>query len=306
MGTAIRHGLLVLAELTLLFVGISFALALFQRRFGEEQIRTWLGGPPWLAALKGIALGVVTPFCTCSAIPMLAAFIRAGVRPAGYAAFIVAAPVLDPILFTGLAVIVDVQAAVVYTLVVIASSALVALLAEAGNVSRMLKPIPVSTAAGPQPLTPPDAACRDIGPSPWSGIQVEFRPAVREAMSVLRRFAPLMVVGVLAGIAITEFISTDWVASVAGSNAGTAVPLAALIGIPLYVNAELFIPIGDALHTSGVGLGAIVALTIAGVGASVPEFVMLGRMAQTRLVAGLGLFVLSVAIGTGLIVNLVL
>jgi uncharacterized membrane protein YraQ (UPF0718 family) len=115
-----------------------------------------------------------------------------------------------------------------------------------------------------------------------------------------------MVVGVLAGIAITEFISTDWIASVAGSNAGTAVPLAALIGIPLYVNAELFIPIGDALHTSGVGLGPIVALTIAGVGASVPEFVMLGRMAQTRLVAGLGLFVLSVAIGTGLIVNLVL
>ena len=86
----------LLVELVVLFVGVSFLVEILQRRFGPKRLRRWMGGRPVVAALKGIVIGFVTPFCTYSSIPLLVGMRRAGVPPAGYVAFISAAPVLDP------------------------------------------------------------------------------------------------------------------------------------------------------------------------------------------------------------------
>jgi uncharacterized membrane protein YraQ (UPF0718 family) len=94
----IRDTLFLIAELAVLFLTVAFMVHLFQRRLGEERLRRWMGGRPSISALKGIGVGFITPFCTYSAIPMLVGMRRAGVPPAGYVAFIVAAPVLDPVL----------------------------------------------------------------------------------------------------------------------------------------------------------------------------------------------------------------
>ena len=93
---------ILVLELTALFIGVSFLVELFQRRLGPEQLRRFLGGRPVVAAVKGIAIGFVTPFCTYSAVPLLVGLRKAGVPPAGYVAFLAAAPVLDPILFGAL------------------------------------------------------------------------------------------------------------------------------------------------------------------------------------------------------------
>ena len=77
--------LFLVVELTALFIGVSFLVELFQRRLGPEQLRRFLGGRPAIAAVKGIAIGFVTPFCTYSAVPLLVGLRRAGVSPAGRA-----------------------------------------------------------------------------------------------------------------------------------------------------------------------------------------------------------------------------
>ena len=115
-----------------------------------------------------------------------------------------------------------------------------------------------------------------------------------------------MVIGVVVGLGISLAVPTDSLAGIAGSQSPLAVPIAAAVGVPFYVGTELFIPIGDALRTSGVGVGAIVALTIAGAGANLPEFALLTKLARGRLVAAFFGYVFFVAVLGGLVTDLVL
>ena len=131
--------IVLLVELVVLFVGVSFLLEILQRRYGPERLRRWMGGRPVVAALKGVVVGFVTPFCTHSAIPLLVGMRRAGVPPAGYVAFISAAPVLDPILFGALWLIVGPTVAVIYFVVTFIAALLLALTSQYVGIERHLK-----------------------------------------------------------------------------------------------------------------------------------------------------------------------
>ena len=299
---------LLLAELVALFFGVSFAVQLLQRRLGEERLRAWMGGPPPVAALKGIAVGFITPFCTYSAIPLLVGFRQAGVPAAGFVAFIVAAPVLDPILFGALVLIVGFTAAVTYLLVAFTAAFALALAAERINITRWLKPLPASLlpalecSSQDTPTLDDPAACDALpDTTAWRGLTTEAPHAARTAATLLRSMAPLLLAGVAIGLAITELLPASAAARITGVRDVFAIPLAAALGTPMYVNTELFVPIADSLGTAGVSTGAIIALTIAGAGANVPEFVILGRLAQLRLVGAFFGYVFLIAIVGGLL-----
>lgn len=292
----IRDALVLFAELFLLFVAVTFGLNLLRRRVGDERLRTLMGASPVGAALRGIGVGFITPFCTYSAIPVLVSLRRAGVSPAGYAAFIVAAPVLDPILFGALVIIVGIPAAIIYLVVVFAASMGLALLAERVNLERFMKPLsPPDVDGGPEP---------DIGTGPWRGLGTEWRPAMLSARALLRTMLPLLALGVLIGLGIAAFLPAETVARVPVLSGDAAIPAAAAVGTVFYINTELFVPIADGLRAAGIGIGAVVALTIAGAGANVPEFVMLARLTSRRVLAAFGGYVFVVAMAAGLLVEL--
>jgi uncharacterized protein len=298
---------LLLAELVALFFGVSFAVHLLQRRLGDERLRTWMGGPPPVAALKGIAIGFITPFCTYSAIPLLVGFRQAGVPAAGYVAFIVAAPVLDPILFGALSLIVGLTAAITYLLVAFIAAFTLALAADRIDIARWLKPLPTSllpTLECSSQDTPPldNSATCDTSPAPaWRGLPIEAPQAARSAATLLRSMAPLLLLGIAIGLAITELLPASAAARITGISDLFAIPAAAALGTPMYVNTELFVPIAGSLDAAGVSTGAIIALTIAGAGANLPEFVILGRLAQSRLVGAFFAYVFLIAILGGLL-----
>jgi uncharacterized membrane protein YraQ (UPF0718 family) len=287
---------LLLAELTILFFSVAFLVHISQRWLGEERMRRWMGGSPIVAALKGIGVGFITPFCTYSAIPMFLGLRRAGVSPAGYTAFIVAAPVLDPVLFGALVLIVGIQPALMYVAVAFTGAMGLALLAQKFDVSRFMKPVAANVAVGgPVPAmavaggVDPGPACEDSCPPSharaWQGLRSEAAEAATAALTLLRSLGPILLLGVAVGLAIELFVPADFVASIAGGANPLAIPLAAGLGTPLYINTELFVPIADSLAAVGVGIGAIVALTIAGAGANIPEFVILTRLARVRVLA---------------------
>ena len=293
----IRDALWLFAELLVLFLGVSFGLALLRRRLGDDRLRSLMGASPITAALRGIAIGFITPFCTYSAIPVLVSLRQAGVTPAGYVAFIVAAPVLDPILFGALAIIVGLPAALIYLAVAFAAALTLALVAEKVDLDRFMKPLAAGrtgSSLGPKPSEQ----------IPWKGLRLEWRPAMDASRALLRTMLPLLVVGIAIGMAITAFLPAETVARVPGLSSQAAIPAAAAAGIFFYINTELFVPIADALGSAGVGVGAIVALTIAGAGANVPEFVILARLTTRRVLAAFGGYVLAVAIVGGLLVQL--
>jgi uncharacterized membrane protein YraQ (UPF0718 family) len=365
---------LLLAELVVLFFLVTFAIQLFQRRVGDARLRAWMGGAPPVAALKGIAIGFVTPFCTYSAIPLLVGFRQAGVAPAGYVAFIMAAPVLDPILFGALILIVGLAAATTYLAVAFVAAMTLALLAQRLDITRWLKPLPASLAIAPVGVEACDTSCSPVpalaatpavattealatiaphassqaappvshtslatpvaledsdaietcgtdrapaadafidacdtteacatDTTPWRGWTAEAPAAARSATALLRTMAPLLLLGVAIGLAITTLVPTSTAVRITSVSDALAIPAAAALGTPLYINTGLFVPIADALGAAGVGTGAVIALTIAGAGANLPEFVILGRLARLRLVAGLFAYVFLIAIAGGLL-----
>ena len=312
----IRDTLILIGELLVLFFGVAFLVHISQSWLGEDRLRRWMGGRPVTSALKGIAVGFVTPFCTYSAIPMLLGLRRVGVAPAGYVAFIVAAPVLDPILFGALVLIVGWTAAAIYAAVAFSAAMGLALLAQRIDIERYLKPVAaagvglhsrrvpaMAIAAGP----PLDEAgvCDDNACGPdqraWRGLKPESFEAAAAALSLLRSLWVILLLGVGIGLAIELMVPAEAVAAVAGHDNAMAIPIAAGLGTPLYFNTELFVPIADSLAAVGVGVGAIVALTIAGAGANLPEFVILSKLARGRVLVVFVGYVFTVAMVGGLL-----
>ena len=290
-GAIIGEAIWLFVELLALFLGVSFALNLLQRRLGNTRLKTLMGASPLKAALRGIAVGFITPFCTYSAIPVLIALRQAGVTAAGYVAFVVAAPVLDPILFGALLIIVGWKAALIYLGVAFAAALGLALAAERVNLERFMKPLPVAGGSAEHS-------------TPWAGIGLEWRPAWTASRALLRTMLPLLVVGVGIGLAIAVFLPAETVARIPVLAGDSAILAAAAVGTFFYVNTEIFVPIADALRSAGIGIGAIVALTIAGAGFNIPEFVILSRLAGKGILAAFGLYVFGVAVLGGLIAQM--
>ena len=249
-----------------------------------------MGTTPVVAALRGIAVGCITPFCTYSAIPVLVAFRQAEVTAAGYVAFVVAAPVLDPILFGALLIIVGWKAALIYLGVAFAAALGLALLAERVDLERYMKPLPTAEEQTGQAES-----------APWAGLHLEWRPAMRSSRALLRTMLPLLVTG---GLAITAFQPPETTARIPVMAGDAAIPAAAAVGILFYINTELFVPIADALRSAGIGIGAIVALTIAGSGFNIPEFVILSKLASKGVLAAFGASVFAVALMGGALAQL--
>lgn len=310
--TSLTGTAVLVAEMVALLLGVTFGVTLLQRRLGDETIRRWMGGPPRRAALKGIALGFVTPFCTYSAIPVLVGMRQAGVRPAGYAAFIFAAPVVDPVLVGVLALIVGPAGAGLYVAAAFAAAFLLALIVDAADITPHLKPVPAlvhaPSSTGITPAEPqlPSQPCSSPRPEPWGGWRCEAAAAWRRAVALLQSMAWLMAVGVGIGVAISLLVPAEAVVGIAGEGNPLALPTAAAAGVPLYFGTEMLLPIGDALHSAGASSGAIVALVIAGAGANIPEFALLTKVARGRLVAAFFAYVFAVAIAAGLVTDLLL
>ena len=313
---------ILMAEIAMLFFVVTLAVQLFQARFGAERLRRWMGGRPLPAALKGIGLGFVTPFCTFTAIPLLVGLRQARVPAAGYVAFIVAAPVLDPVLFGALALIAGFETAALYAAVAFVGALGLALVAEAFDLERRLPPVErllggpeVGGGAALDHTTgcgradgDADGGCGDTrpDPAPWRGFAVELGPASRSAGRLLGGMAPILLVGIALSLIIEAAVPPEMAQRVTAANPSAAVPVAAALGTPLYVSTTLFVPLADALQAAGVGIGAIVALTIAGAGANIPEFVILSRLAKPQITGVLAGYVFAVAVAGGLLAQAIL
>lgn len=306
---------IILVELTALFVVILTGISLLQRRLGEDRIRRLLSSPNrGVGLLKGAALGAVTPFCSCSTIPIVLGLVRSGVRFGTVAAFLLASPLLNPIIVGSIGVLFGWRVAFGYATVAFATTIALAALWEIAGLERYVKRLKVArptTAPGPaDPVAPSfatsapgaGAVATEVEAPAWHGLRGELPSAFREALGALRSMVVPLLVGVSVGAMIYGFVPDAWLQTVLGPQNAWAVPIAAVIGIPLYVRAEVALPVGLGLVASGVGLGPVFALIIGGAGASVPEVSMLSAMFKPRLVATFVSSVIGVAIVGGLLI----
>jgi len=292
---------LLVIEIAVLFYVVTVAVQMFQARFGAERLRRWMGGHPVMAALKGIALGFITPFCTFTAVPMLVGLRQAKVPAAGYVAFIVAAPVLDPVLFGALTLIAGFETAVIYSAIAFVGAMTLALVAEMINLEQRLPAVESLIEPAPSSC---ESSCS--AETEWRGVRHQLPIAGRAAVRLLRGMAPVLAAGIALSLVIEAVVSPDLTAEIANVNSAFSIPIAAAVGTPMYVSTALFVPLADALSAAGLGIGAIVALTIAGAGANLPEFVILSKLARPRIIATFFAYVFGVAIVGGFLTQTVL
>lgn len=287
--TSLQFFVLILAELTALFLAISTLVGLVFEYVSDDTVRRWLARKGWLGNVMGAAMGAVTPFCSCSTIPMTVGFLRAGVPFGATMSFVLASPLLNPIILAMFLALLGWKACVAYGVATFVASVVAGRALEETGFAREVRNVRVSGGAHEKGRLP--------------GFKAKLRRAFAGAWGDFRGVLAFLVLGVAIGAGIYGYVPDDFVVRVAGPDNPIAIPVAAIIGIPLYVRAETVIPIGVALTQKGMSLGAVIALVVGGAGMSIPEMSMLAAIFKARLVAVFVAVVFASAVLAGLVFN---
>lgn len=281
----------LLAKLIVLFLGISTLVGLILQYVSEEKIRRRLSRKGWLGNFMGAALGAVTPFCSCSTIPMTVGLLRAKVPFGATMSFVLASPLLNPLVLAIFLALLGWKACAVYGAVTFLMAMASGAVLQALGLDQDVRSVRVSGV--------PDAPGQEVA---FGGKLLRaFAGAWRDFRGVL----VYLVIGVAIGAVVYGYLPGDFVVRVAGPDNPLAVPVAAVVGVPLYVRASTILPIAVALTEKGMSLGAVIALVVGGAGMSIPEMSLLAGIFKARLVAVFVGVVFSTAVIAGLVFNLI-
>ena len=299
MLTAGRFFVTILLELVPLFFVLTFLSGLILEYVSPESIRKVLGGKKGPAGrLAAIVLGFVTPFCSCSTIPMLAGMVGAGVPIGILTTFLFASPYPVEIAVVVLGPLFGIAFAVAFFV--------------AGGVIAYAGGLLVDRLKWGDQI-------KDIAPQPSvEGVDLEaiellledrFLDKVKRAwwyaLGFFRKVAVYRVGGSAFGALIYGFLPEDLVVRLAGGASLVAVPIAALIGAPLYLSSAAVIPIVYSLSLKGMSNGAIIAFLITATSISPPELIMLSAMFKKKYVAAFVVAMIVGAVITGYAVGLI-
>lgn len=285
------------AELVVLFIVISFIVSWLQRIVSEARIQRVLDRPnKWRGYLYAMLFGAVTPFCSCSTIPVLAGLFSARAPFGPTVTFLMASPILGPIFIVVLWILMGWQLTLAYIVVTALFSMLVGFLWKVFGFQDSVKEVRVKRGNASQEAATVEEA----------GQQSGWKLAISDAWSFFLSMLPYLVIGILLGAAIYGFIPTSFISKYLGSGEFWTIPIAAIVGAPMYIREEVMLPIANVLMGKGMGIGTFVALLIGGAGCSIPEVIMLTKLFKPKLVIAFIVSVLVVAMGSGLILQIIL
>ena len=291
LAVAANFFLEIAVELIVLFIGITFLVGLIQEYVSDETIKRALGGRhKILGSILGAGFGALTTFCSCSTIPLLLGMLNAGVPFASAMAFLFASPLLNPVIVSLFIILMGWKTTALYFAVTFVGAVAIGLLLDSLGFSDQVKSVAaVRSCCDCQQAT--DARSR-------------IQRSARFAISLFRQLMPYLLIGAGIGAFIHGFVPTEIISRFAGPDNPLAIPVAAIIGIPIYIRAETMIPIGMALIEKGMSVGAVLALVIGGAGASIPELTLLSAIFRRKMLAAFVLTILAIALAAGYLANL--
>jgi uncharacterized membrane protein YraQ (UPF0718 family) len=285
--SAVSFFLYEVPKVLLLLLLIVFGVGIVRSFFTPEKTRQILAGKrESLGNVLASLLGVVTPFCSCSAVPMFIGFVTAGVPLGVTFSFLVSAPMVNEVALALLFGLFGWKVAALYA----GTGLLVALVAGwvigRLKLERWVEPwvyaIPAGEVGG------------DFAPPTWVDRIGAGKAAVKE---IVGKVWPYVVAGIAVGAGIHGWVPANFMAGIMGKQAWWSVPLAVLIGIPMYSNAAGIVPVVQALLGKGAALGTVLAFMMSVIGLSLPEFVILRKVLKPALIA-----VFAGVVGTGILI----
>ena len=286
VGASLHFFIYDVIKIFILLAVLIFSISWLQSYFPPERTRRILGDMRGLQAkLTGALLGTLTPFCSCSSIPLFIGFTSAGLPLGVTFAFLISSPLVDLASVILLASIFNWSIALAYVLVGLVLAVLGGTLIGRAKMERYVEDFVLHS---PQlELAQEQLSRRQRGQFAWAQVS-----------DIFRRVWLYVLIGVGIGAAIHNWIPTAWIEALLGQNHWWSVPLATLVGVPMYADIFGTLPIAEALVGQGVGLGTALAFMMAVTALSLPSLIMLKKVVKAPL---LSLFFGIVALGIVLI-----
>ena len=267
-----------------------FGVGIVRSFFTPERTRRILAGKRESAGnVFAALLGVVTPFCSCSAVPLFIGFVTTGVPLGVTFSFLISAPMVNEVALVLLFGLFGWKVAALYLGTGLAIAMVAGWIIGRLKLERWVEAWVYKTVTGPS----------QVGgdtPLTWNDRVLLGREAVKD---IVGKVWPYVIAGIALGAGIHGYVPQDFMASIMGKSAWWSVPLAVVIGIPMYSNAAGIIPIVQALLGKGAALGTVLAFMMAVIGLSLPEMVILRKVLRIPLivtfasVVGLGILLVG-------------
>lgn len=263
-------------KVLLLLILVVFGVGVVRSFFSPERARRLLAGRRE-AAGNGLAalLGVATPFCSCSAVPLFLGFVTSGVPLGVTFSFLISAPLVNEVALALLFGLFGWKIAAVYLgtglLIAVGAGWVIGRLGMERHVEEWVYAAP----GGPESVSSDERRT-------WNDRLRYGLDAVRD---IVGKVWPWVLAGIAVGAAIHGYVPENFMAGIMGSGRWWSVPLAVGLGIPMYSNAAGIIPVVQALLGKGAALGTVLAFMMAVIGLSLPEMIILRKVLKVRLIA---------------------
>ncbi|MBX1380178.1 organoarsenical efflux permease ArsP, partial [Campylobacter jejuni] len=284
-----KEFLYLFTELSVLFIAISFLVSIINQKY-EGIFKKQLAGDKISSYFKAIFLGALTPFCSCSTIPLLRAFLEAKVKLSVALAYLFTSPLINPIIFSMLFITFGLKLSLTYVVFLVFLIFIVSFVFSKFKEESFLKHIPKNTKSNifTQTTHNPSnfifkqkSCCANTQDKP-KNITINYKELFKESLKNYKKLLPYIVVAVFIGAFIHGFIPQEILQKYLNGNEILSIVLAAFLGIFLYLRVETIIPIGLALLQMGISQGVIMSFLIAGAGCSLPELILLKQMFKIK------------------------
>lgn len=296
LGDSLQFFIYDTIKIFILLLLISFAVGFIKSFFTPEKTKKHLTGLPLgVGNILAACLGIVTPFCSCSACPLFIGFVEAGIPLGVTFSYLIAAPMINEVALVLLWGLFGVKVALTYILTGLTVAIVGGLIIGALKLEKFVEPFVYETKM---------ASCHTEGKE--LTLQCRLDDAKESAFDIFKKVYPYIIIGVGIGAFIHGFVPTGFLVKYAGAQNPFAVPLAVIIGVPLYANVAGVLPITEVLVKQGLPIGTVLAFTMAVTALSLPEMIILRKVLKPQLLAIFVAILTLAIICTGYLFNFLL
>ena len=258
-------------KVTLLLAVIVFGVAIVRTFITPQKVKKWVGGrTEGVGNVVAAVLGIPTPFCSCSAVPLFIGFVESGVPLGITFSFLIASPLINEVAAAMLLAMFGWQIALIYIvsglIIAIIAGIIIGRLHLEGEVEEFVFKCKMYDQ-------------EEKAMTWWDRLTF----AKNESRDITLKVLPYILIGIAIGAVIHGYAPADFLVNIAGPDNPLAVPIAVLIGIPLYSNAAGMIPIMEVLTSKGMAMGTALAFMMAVIGLSLPEMIILRKVIKIKL-----------------------
>ncbi len=304
LGASLHFFLYDVPKVITLLVVISFLVGTFQSFLEPERVRTLLEGKRTvLGNILAALVGIITPFCSCSAVPLFIGFLEAGIPLGVTFSYLMSAPMVNEVAVILLWGLFGLKVTLIYISfgvgLAIVSGYIIGLL----KLEKWVEPFVWDLQKYYRESPEEETEILDSVPLTWNQ---RFEQGRFQSKEIVRSVWLYIVIGIAIGAGIHGYVPTEFIVKYAGANNPFAVPIAVILGVPLYANIAGIMPITEALVNKGMPMGTVLAFTMAVTALSLPEMVILKKVLRLQLlVVFVGLMTVGI-ISIGYLFNAIL